>query len=38
MQSLIGTCHPRGVRERELKRTVSRYMEYVAESGSKVFF
>lgn len=38
MQSLIGNCHPRGVRERELKRTVSRYMEYVAESGSKVTF
>ncbi|XP_059475219.1 bromodomain adjacent to zinc finger domain protein 2B-like isoform X2 [Neocloeon triangulifer] len=36
MQSLISCCHHRGVRERELKRTVSRYMEYVAESGSKL--
>ncbi|XP_065342167.1 bromodomain adjacent to zinc finger domain protein 2B-like isoform X13 [Cloeon dipterum] len=36
MQTLITNCHPRGVRERELKRTVSRYMEYVAESGSQL--
>jgi hypothetical protein len=36
LQTIVEHCHPRGVRERELKRTISRFMEYVMESSSKV--